>query len=163
MLSGFSRTIAPTRKLALYTSHTGSSDSPRQVAPEDLSAQPIKQKQGGQAGNCRVERLGAAGTQGREKRHRQRLGLICPTAPECGNADRSSGCIPTTQGPAGRPVNVLHLGPLSLPLEPPRPLSYSLPGSGCSKSEQCVGQSLWDADVERCGRGLCSQIVKGWA
>lgn len=61
MLSGFSRTIAPTGELALYTSHTGSSDSLRQAAPGDPSAQPRRQKQGGEAGKSRVERLRAAG------------------------------------------------------------------------------------------------------
>lgn len=90
MLLGFSRTIAPTRKLALYTSHTGSSDSPRQVAPEDLSAQPIKQKEGGQAGNYRGERLqgwgqGAAGAACRVEKA-QRLGLICLTSRSVGMA-----------------------------------------------------------------------------
>lgn len=98
MLLGFSRTIAPTRKLALYTSHTGSSDSPRQVAPEDLSAQPIKQKEGGQAGNYRGERLqgwGQGGCRGCvQGREGTEVGFDLPYIPECGNGYRSSGCIP---------------------------------------------------------------------
>lgn len=64
MLSGLSRAIAPTPVLALYTSHTGSADSPRQAAPGDPSAQPRRQKSkemwGRVAVGCREGGEGAA-------------------------------------------------------------------------------------------------------